>query len=176
MRVPFKKFEGLRSLSFPKHSDIRGTFSRFPLEFYENIGEHTYFATAFNRTSGTLRGLHSQKITAPESKVLYCTSGKIFDVVVDLRTNSNNFGNWTSINLSADGATNGIFIPPGCGHGYLTLTNNSSVIYRIDGEYKPEKSFDIHWADPQVNIKWPKKPLIVSSKDSRITNVLNLLR
>jgi dTDP-4-dehydrorhamnose 3,5-epimerase len=171
MYLPNKEIIGIEIYKFTTHSDFRGTFSRFPSTILQNISLNTYIATAVNYNSKTLRGLHSQTLEFPEEKYVFCTSGMIFDVVVDLRSGSKTFGDWTSIMLSPTGTSNGIKIPSGCAHGYLTLEPSTSVIYRIDGEYAPSHARNIKWDDPIFKIDWPESPEYVSESDLSINHL-----
>jgi dTDP-4-dehydrorhamnose 3,5-epimerase len=100
-----------------------------------------------------LRGMHYQDSSAPVAKIVSCLSGKIQDVIVDLRQASPTFGQWACVELSFDDATQ-IYIPAGMAHGYLTLSDTSTVFYLQEGFYNSEASCILAWNDPDVNIKW----------------------
>jgi dTDP-4-dehydrorhamnose 3,5-epimerase len=168
MYVSQNDISGLELHKFTTHSDFRGTFSRFPPKFYEDLENESYFATALNIDAFTLRGLHSQTKESPETKRVFCITGRIYDVVVDLREDSKTFGNWTSITLGPMELVNGIKVPAGCAHGYLTLDANTAVLYRIDGRYAPKFAFNIKWDDPIFSIDWPVKPIKISNQDISI--------
>lgn len=168
MYVSYQNISGVELHTFETHKDFRGTFSRFPKRFSEEQENNSYLATAFNTHSLTLRGMHSQTLERPEIKTVFCLSGRVYDVVLDLRKNSNTFGDWTYAHLGPMEFFNGITIPAGCAHGYLTLEVNTSVLYRIDGSYAPELASDVRWDDPTFSIDWPEKPLFISDKDKKI--------
>ncbi len=168
MHVNSNEISGVETHKFVTHLDSRGTFSRFPIEFNENQGLKTYFATALSFEPFTLRGLHSQTLESPETKYVYCISGKIYDVVVDLRPNSDSFGDWTHVILGPTEELNGITVPAGCAHGYLTLHSNTSVVYRIDGDYNPRFAKNLKWDDPLLKIVWPEIPTKISDNDRLI--------
>ena len=114
---------------------------------------------------GTLRGLHYQCEPAPEPKLVRCTAGRVFDVAVDLRPASPSFCRWTSIELDAE-AYNGFYIPAGCAHGFLTLSDHSEVTYLMGAAYAPELARGVRWNDPAFAIDWPFEPVIMSDKDA----------
>ncbi len=120
-----------------------------------------------NPKSGTLRGLHYQREPFSESKVVECVSGKVFDVIVDLREGSSTCRKILEVVLGPTETYLGLFVPPGCAHGYLTLEENSTLIYFMDREHSLENSHGINWDDPSLSINWPKVPSLVSERDSK---------
>ena len=120
---------------------------------------------AGSRYKGTLRGLHYQVAPDEEAKLIRCVRGSIFDVVVDIRSGSETYGQWHGEILNADNR-NMLFVPPGCAHGYLTLEDNSDVYYLVSAPYSPKSERGIRWDDPAFNIDWPiREELILSDKD-----------
>ncbi len=119
---------------------------------------------------GVIRGLHYQIPPKPQGKLVRCIKGEIFDVVVDIRKGSETFGEWISANLSHDNKLM-LWIPIGFAHGFLSLEENSEVIYKANGSYSREFERSIKWNDPTININWPlqiiniKEP-ILSEKDA----------
>lgn len=105
-----------------------------------------------------LRGLH----IAPFAKLVYCVKGKIFDVVADVRKGSKTYLKWHGVELSGENQC-ALFVPSHCGHGFLSLEDDSLVVYAQDGIYDPKLESSIHYADPKLNIKWPS--VILSDKD-----------
>lgn len=113
---------------------------------------------------GVLRGLHYQDMSAPMGKLLRCTVGTIFDVVVDLRTNSTTFGKWFSVELSATNKRQ-IYVPVGFAHGFLTLSDIAEVQYKQTGFYTPASEGGIRWNDSDLGVDWPIKDPILSQRD-----------
>ena len=89
----------------------------------------------------------------------------MFDVIVDLRQESSTFGNHLEVVLGLSSAYIGLFVPSGCAHGYVTLEQDSTLIYFMDKEYSAENSKGIHWEDPKLQIQWPIKPTVISARD-----------
>mgnify|MGYP001431420888 CR=1 FL=1 len=120
---------------------------------------------SFSASKGTLRGLHYQINPGAQSKLVRCTKGVIYDVAVDIRKGSPTYGKWFGIELSAEN-TKQLFIPKGFAHGFMTLTENVEVQYKVDEFYAPECDRSIRWDDPTINIEWPLKITpILSDKD-----------
>ena len=115
----------------------------------------------------TLRGLHFQSSPYSENKIVQCVSGKVFDVIVDLREESETFREHLEVILGPDETFIGVLIPVGCAHGYLTLEDNTSLIYFMDKEYFPESAQGLIWNDPLLSIKWPNQPKLISERDSK---------
>jgi len=119
---------------------------------------------SFNKKTGTIRGMHYQKKPFEETKLVRCTRGKIFDVIVDLRPHSKTFKGWYSIELSHENYKM-LFIPEGFAHGFQTLEDNAEVFYQISEYYMPEYARGIKWNDKSFQIKWPLKPAEMSQRD-----------
>lgn len=114
---------------------------------------------------GTVRGLHFQKEPAAIGKLVRCTRGVIFDVAVDIRKNSPNFGKWVARNLSEENFTM-MYVPAGFAHGFCALTEEVEVMYKTTGYYSKEHDCGFRWNDPQVGIEWPElNEFILSEKD-----------
>lgn len=163
--VPLK-IDGSFGLKSKSVSDARGDLVR--------IWESSLISTEFNLkqasivtnpVSFTLRGLHYQKSPYSETKIIQCISGKVFDVVLDLRKESNSYGKYITLEVGPRSEYQGLVVPSGCAHGYLTLEANSTLIYFMDNLYSAENSCGILWSDPNLEIKWPYKPVFVSKKD-----------
>jgi len=118
-----------------------------------------------NPTSGTLRGLHFQDEPYSETKVIQCVYGKVFDVIVDLRKNSATYKKYLGIEIGPNCEYQGLFVPQGCAHGYLTLEHNSTLIYFMDNSYSPLHTLGVRWDSSTLNIKWPFKPRVISQQD-----------
>lgn len=120
---------------------------------------------SFSATKGTLRGLHYQLNPKAQSKLVRCTKGSIFDVAVDIRKGSPNYGNWFGLELSAENKKQ-LLIPKGFAHGFMTLTENVEVQYKCDELYAPDCDGGILWNDPSIGIKWPIDVVpVLSAKD-----------
>jgi len=161
--------EGVRLVELEPQGDERGSFARsFCADEFTAAGiELTVVQTNVSRNSvrGTLRGLHFQAEPTPEPKLVRCTAGSVFDVAVDLRPDSPSFCRWTAIELTAE-AYNGLFIPAGCAHGFLTLSDDAEVTYLMGAAYAPELARGVRWNDPAFAIAWPFEPEIMSDKDA----------
>jgi len=164
------KLKGAFIIELDKHVDSRGFFARSwdRLEFEEH-GLSTKINqcnVSLNKTKGTLRGMHYQKSynIEDESKIVKCTKGEIFDVILDLRPSSGTFKDWLGISLSEDNHKM-IYIPNGFAHGFLTMRDNTEVFYHMAQFYEPEYSQGIRWDDNSFGIIWPMTPKIISEKD-----------
>ena len=121
---------------------------------------------SFSAQKGTLRGLHYQLNPKCQAKLLRCTRGKIFDVAVDIRKGSPQYGQWVGVELSAENKKQ-LFIPRGFAHGFITLTDDVEVQYKADNYYAPECDGNIRWNDPDIGVEWPIEPVILSEKDQQ---------
>ena len=119
---------------------------------------------SFSAQKGTLRGLHYQLNPMCQAKLLRCTRGKIFDVAVDIRNGSPQYGEWVGVELSAENKRQ-LFIPRGFAHGFITLTDDVEVQYKADNYYAPNCDGNIRWDDPEIGVEWPIQPVILSDKD-----------
>jgi dTDP-4-dehydrorhamnose 3,5-epimerase len=120
---------------------------------------------SFNRLRGTLRGLHYQRPPHEETKLVRCTQGAVYDVVVDLRPGSPCYLAHAAVELSAENRLT-VYVPRGCGHGYLTLTDGAEVMYQISHPHVPEAASGIRWDDPALRIDWPTLPRVISLRDA----------
>ena len=121
---------------------------------------------SMNPTKGTLRGMHYQLAPYEESKLVRCTRGAIYDVIVDLREDSPTFGQWLGVELTADNCRQ-LYVPGGFAHGFLTLAENSDVNYQVSAKYAPGFERGLRWDDPAIGIQWPAVPQLISDKDRR---------
>ncbi len=117
-----------------------------------------------NLKRGTLRGLHYQAAPHGEDKLVRAVRGAVFDVALDLRKTSPAFGAWAGFELSAENRRS-LLVPKGCAHGYLTLTDDSEIMYLTSSAYHPAAERGLRWDDPFGNVGWPFPPLVVSAKD-----------
>lgn len=113
---------------------------------------------------GVLRGLHFQK-QYPQGKLVYVTSGTVFDVAVDIRKDSPTFGKWVGITLSADEHQQ-FYVPPGFAHGFCVLSDSADFHYKCTDYYHPEDEGCIRWNDPNIGIEWPFTEPTLSAKDA----------
>jgi dTDP-4-dehydrorhamnose 3,5-epimerase len=148
--------------------DQRGFFARgwCEREFANNhIPEKWVQANiSFNKTKGTLRGMHYQAPPHEEGKLVRCTRGAIYDVIADLRQDSDTFTKWFAVELSAENRRM-IYVPKTFAHGFLTLENNSEVFYLMSEFYTPDYARGFRWDDPAFAIEWPEKIMVISDRD-----------
>jgi dTDP-4-dehydrorhamnose 3,5-epimerase len=147
--------------------DERGAFTRlFATDAFASHGLAVSRQTSLSRTArqGTLRGLHFQRPPAAETKLVTCLAGRVFDVVADLRPASAGFRRWFGIELHADGPS--LLIPPGCAHGFLTLTGAVAMLYHIDVDHDPTAATGVRWNDPALAIAWPFPPVLLGARDA----------
>jgi dTDP-4-dehydrorhamnose 3,5-epimerase len=111
-----------------------------------------------------LRGLHYQIDPHPMGKLVHAQAGEIYDVVVDIRTDSPTYGRWLAVNLSVDNRTM-LYVPPGFAHGFCVLTEEARIAYYCTGEYAPDHERGVRFDDPSLNIPWPIEAPVVSAKD-----------
>jgi len=162
------KIDGAYLIDVKKISDERGFFGRSfcQHEMKEHGLNETVAQTnlSHNSLKGTLRGLHYQIAPHEESKLVRCTRGSLFDVLVDLRKASPTYCQWFGTVLTADSFTM-LYVPPGCAHGFLTLEDNTDIQYQVSSFYAPESERGLLWNDPAFNIEWPIAPAVISDKD-----------
>ncbi|HHS83830.1 MAG TPA: dTDP-4-dehydrorhamnose 3,5-epimerase [Gammaproteobacteria bacterium] len=152
-----------------KLTDTRGFFARSwcQREFAEH-GLNTNLVQAniaFNNKAGTLRGMHRQVAPHEEAKLVRCTRGALYDVIIDLRPDSSTCGRWLGVELNQDNHKM-LYVPEGFAHGYLTLTDDCEIFYLVSEFYTPGAEKGVRWDDPAFGIKWPEIPdLLISEKD-----------
>lgn len=151
-----------------RRGDDRGFFARVfcEAEFAAHDLE-TRFAqanTSLSRRRHTLRGMHYQLPPSAEVKLVRCTSGALFDVVLDLRPDSPSFARWFGAELSAENGRM-LYVPRGCAHGFLTLQDDTEALYLVSDAYAPQQERGLRFDDPRFAIEWPALPEDVSEKD-----------
>lgn len=155
-------------ISFAQHKDERGTFQRkFSRREFDEFGLTNQWVqtnVSSNLRAGTLRGFHFQREPAQEVKLVTCVSGRIFDVALDLRSGSKSFLQTFSLELAADENVS-LYIPKGVAHAYLTLQDNTTVLYHVSSEYSAELTSGVSYLDPKIDVKWPLRPTTVSEAD-----------
>jgi len=173
MKFTETKLKGAYIVEIDRIGDERGFFGR---QWCQNemgkIGLKTNIAqvnTSLNKEKGTLRGLHFQKSPYQETKLIRCIRGKIFDVIVDLRPDSATFKQWFGLELSQDNYKM-LYAPDNFAHGFITLENNSEILYLVSQFYHPEAEAGLRWNDPQFSIQWPGEVQVISEKDKNRTD------
>jgi dTDP-4-dehydrorhamnose 3,5-epimerase len=149
--------------------DSRGLFAETykRSEFARNGIPHTFLQDNHSRSvRGVLRGLHYQKHPHAQAKLVFVIRGEIFDVAVDIRRGSPTYGRWVAESLSEKNPRL-LYIPEGFAHGYLVLSNEADVTYKVTSEYSPANERGIIWNDPQLAIQWPIERPILSVQDRR---------
>ena len=174
MRFIDTRIEGAFIVELEPVGDERGFFARLwcTTEFAAR-GLNAAFVQcndSFSAARGTLRGLHYQAAPNAEVKLVRCTRGRVFDVAVDVRPNSRTYRAWVGVELTAENRRM-LYVPEGCAHGYLTLEDNTEVMYPVSQPYRPEAERGIRWDDPAFGIEWPAGgPETVSAKDQQWAN------
>lgn len=157
MNVIKTKLEGVVIIEPDVFGDHRGYFMEtYSKTKYEEIGITVDFVQdnmSFSAQKGTLRGLHWQNAPMAQSKLVSCTRGTVIDVAVDIRMGSPTYGEWVSVELSAENKRQ-FFIPQGFAHGFLTLTDDVEFRYKVDNFYSKEHERGIRYDDPTVNVDW----------------------
>ncbi len=160
--------EGALVIDVERQEDERGFFARsWCLREFSAHGISAEFAqssVSLNRTRGTLRGLHYQAAPHEETKLVRCTQGVIYDVIVDLRGSSATFLRHVGVVLSADNRR-AVYIPKGCAHGFLTLSDHAEVLYHMSQFYEPTAARGVRWNDPQFGISWPEPVRVIDDRD-----------
>lgn len=159
--------------------DDRGSFTRvYCKNEFEAIGFKSEFVQvnqSVNKRKGTFRGIHYQFPPFAEVKLIRCIKGKVFDLIVDIRKNSDTFLQHFGVELS-EGNMKMIFVPEGFAHGFLTLEDNSQMIYHHTQFYKPGFEAGLRFDDPALKIKLPEMPKVISEKDKLNPLITNLFK
>lgn len=143
--------------------DDRGWFRRVWEQDADKI-DVKQISISLNKKRGTLRGLHSLELIENEYKIIQVIHGEIFDVQVDMRQSSKNYLKWMGLYIDQN-STFKLTIPPGFCHGFITIRDNSIVMYSMSSKYKFEKEVGFRFDDPAIGIQWPILPKVVSFKD-----------
>jgi dTDP-4-dehydrorhamnose 3,5-epimerase len=156
-------------IALERREDDRGFFARtWCRREFEEAGLSTEIAQcnlSFNHRAGTLRGLHYQVAPDEEVKLIRCTRGAIYDVIVDLRRGSPTFKQWIGVELTAENRK-ALYVPEGFAHGYQTLVDETETVYQVSEFYAPGAERGLRWDDPALGIVWPEAAeLIISDKD-----------
>jgi dTDP-4-dehydrorhamnose 3,5-epimerase len=159
---------GLCVLQSEKAQDARGYFIRlygrqdFAAQKIDFTPQQN--SLSHNSLAGTLRGMHFQRGGAAEHKLVTCLKGRIYDVAIDLRKESSTHKKWFCAELSPDNGLS-LLIPRGFAHGFITLEDDTDVLYQIDGTYDAAAASGLRWNDPAINIKWPREPAVIAERD-----------
>src|SRR5438477_1316903 len=162
------KLKGVFLIELERHEDERGFFARsWSLSEFEarsldfRIVESNI---SFNKQKGTLRGMHYQAAPFGQAKLVRCTSGAVFDCVIDLRSNSETFTQWVAVELTA---RNGlmVYLPEGFAHGFQTLEDDTEIFYEMSRAYVPGSSRGVRWNDPIFAILWPLDVTMINERD-----------
>jgi dTDP-4-dehydrorhamnose 3,5-epimerase len=155
--------------------DARGSFLEWlcDSEFWTDLGYRPEFAQANCSVSrrGVIRGVHFADVPPGQAKYVTCVAGRVLDVVVDLRTGSPGYGRWTSVALD-DQTRRAVFIAEGLGHAFMTLSEESTVMYLCSTPYGPDREHGVHPLDPALGISWPQgvQP-ILSERDATASSL-----
>lgn len=162
--------KGAFVIDLERREDERGFFARsWCREEFAAHGLITRLAQcnlSFSRRRGTLRGLHYQTTPYEEAKLVRCTRGALYDVMIDLRAGSPTYLRWEAVELSAD-SHRMVYVPEGFAHGFQTLEDSSEVFYQVSESYRPDHERGVRWNDPTFNIRWPHPEPILSPRDRR---------
>ena len=160
---------GAYLIELQKHEDERGFFARtFCQREFEQHGLNPRCVQcnlSYNKKAGTLRGIHYQAAPHAEAKLVRCTHGAIYDVIIDLRPASPTYLQHLAVTLDSEGH-NMLYVPEGFAHGFLTLVDNSCVFYQMSEFYAPESSRGVRWNDPAFGIEWPALVKVISERDA----------
>ena len=155
-------------ITVDKYKDERGFFmeSFNQEQFVKELGPYDFVQDNHSQSSkGVLRGLHYQ-LEKPQGKLMRCTQGAIYDVIVDLRKSSSSFG--LSFSITLDNPETIMWVPPGFAHGFYTLTDTAEVQYKTTDYYHPKSMKTLMWDDPDLGITWPTlHPPLLSEKDEK---------
>jgi dTDP-4-dehydrorhamnose 3,5-epimerase len=162
------KLPGAFVIELEKHSDQRGFFARtFCSQEFKAHGLNSQVVqcnVSFNKCKGTLRGMHYQAAPFAEAKLVRCTSGSIYDVIIDLRSSSRTFKQYFAVELSHENRRM-LYIPEEFAHGFQTLEADTEVFYQMSRPYSAEHARGVRWNDPAFGIEWPAGERIIIDRD-----------
>ena len=170
MQVTKTILDGVLILEPKVFGDARGWFMEtWSARKFEAAGLNFNFVQdnqSYSAHKGTLRGLHYQTAPFAQAKLVRCTRGKLLDVAVDIREGSETFSKWVAVELTAENKKQ-LLIPRGFAHGFLTLTDDVEIQYKVDNFYAPNCDGNIIWNDSEIKIDWPFAPTILADKDAK---------
>ena len=168
MKFTQTKIPGAYLIEIQPFRDERGFFARSFCtdEFQHQELDHSFVQCSISFTSqlGTIRGMHYQIAPDTETKLVRCTRGSIYDVILDLRPESPTFRKWVAAELTSDNHQM-FYIPPGCAHGFQTLENDTEVFYQMAGTYIPDAARGVRWNDPVFGIEMPLAVSVIKERD-----------
>jgi dTDP-4-dehydrorhamnose 3,5-epimerase len=165
------RLKGVFEIDLAVQDDERGWFARSYCwrEFQAHgLNPHVVQCNlSYNRSRGTLRGMHYQDASDPEAKLIRCVRGALYDVAVDVRPDSPTFRQWTAVELRAEpGRPSGmLYLPEGLAHGFLTLEDDTEIFYQMSGFYAPQAARGFRWNDPAFAVDWPAPVRVISDRD-----------
>lgn len=168
MKVQSTAIHGCKVITPELLGDERGFFARALC--VQELSRHGVCTSvvqvnnSFNARAGTLRGMHYQLPPCAEDKMVRCIRGSLFDVALDMRPDSSTFGQWFGVELSAENRKM-LFVPQGCAHGFMTLQDDTELLYFVSEFYAPEHERAVRYDDPRFAIRWPMAPSVISDKD-----------
>lgn len=169
MKFTETELSGAWIIDLEKLEDERGFFARTwcekEFESQGLVASVSQANTSFNKVAGTLRGMHYQASPYEETKLVRCTRGALYDVIIDLRPDSHSYKQWMGIELNEDNGRM-LYIPAGFAHGFVTLQDNTEVAYMMSEPYVPGADRGVRWDDPRVAIEWPRTVAVISDKDA----------
>jgi dTDP-4-dehydrorhamnose 3,5-epimerase len=169
MRFEPLSIPGAFLIGLERFEDERGFFARSfcrrEFELHGLTPVAVQCSLSWNRRRGTLRGIHFQRDPLPEAKLVRCTRGAVYDVVLDLRSNSSAYRQWVAVELGAE-SRNAVYVPGGCGHGFQTLSDDTELFYQMSEFYDPALASGVRWNDPAFGIRWPVDRPIMSERDA----------
>ena len=179
--MEFRDFEirGPLEILPRKIEDERGYFAEtFRVSLFSDRVPHGQFVQdnqSLSVVPGTIRGLHFQSNPKSQGKLVRCTSGRLFDVAVDIRSDSPTYGQWVSVVLSPE-KLNQLWVPVGFAHGFCTLEPNTVISYRVTNYYSPEHDLGVRWDDPDIAVEWPDiaNPDTLSKRDGQQPSLADL--
>jgi dTDP-4-dehydrorhamnose 3,5-epimerase len=165
------RLKGAYTVDIEPFEDRRGYFARVWCK--KELGQQglvtdlAQCGVAYNRKRGTLRGMHYQRAPHTEVKVVRCTKGAVYDVIIDLRPDSETYRQWFALELTEENHRM-LYIPEGFAHGYITLKDDTEVFYQISQYYDAGACAGVRWNDPVLGIEWPHfDEVIIADKDQR---------
>lgn len=167
------KLKGACIVEVEKKEDERGffarTFCQHELEAQGLDPRVAQCSTSFNKKKGTLRGMHYQVAPHAEAKLVRCTMGAIYDIIIDMRRDSPTFRQWVAAELTAENRRM-LYIPEGLAHGFQTLVDYTEVLYQMSEFYHPECARGVRWDDPAFALIWPIAAAVLSPRDAGFAN------